>query len=297
MKFELLRPRDLSDKAIINEIQRVSHLIKPPLTKKKFKTYSKFSTSTIEKRFKGWIKALELCGLDEKYLTKSNIKLKKQDILEELIKVSKLIGKKSFTQKHFLIHSKYSNPGIFSKNDWSFKSLMKEAKLIVPKISKKYCDDERFENLLKVWTFYGRQPKYSEMQMNPSTISGRSYVSRWGTWLKSLEAFINFTSVTNEINGELLDIENLSKPNEVKIEKPKIQRDKVRDVPVGLRFKVFKRDNYRCIICGRSPATHTEIKELQADHILAWSKGGQTILENLQTLCNDCNLGKSAKDM
>ncbi|MCL4507775.1 MAG: HNH endonuclease [Chloroflexi bacterium] len=33
--------------------------------------------------------------------------------------------------------------------------------------------------------------------------------------------------------------------------------------------------------------------ELHVDHILAWSKGGETVLENLQTLCSVCNLGKS----
>ena len=33
--------------------------------------------------------------------------------------------------------------------------------------------------------------------------------------------------------------------------------------------------------------------ELHIDHIIPWSKGGETVLENLQTLCSDCNLGKS----
>jgi 5-methylcytosine-specific restriction endonuclease McrA len=28
------------------------------------------------------------------------------------------------------------------------------------------------------------------------------------------------------------------------------------------------------------------------DHIVPWSKGGETILENLRTLCSKCNLGK-----
>ncbi|MBA3003530.1 MAG: HNH endonuclease [Desulfurivibrio sp.] len=32
------------------------------------------------------------------------------------------------------------------------------------------------------------------------------------------------------------------------------------------------------------------------DHIELWSKGGETVLENLQTLCSVCNLGKSNND-
>ena len=65
-----------------------------------------------------------------------------------------------------------------------------------------------------------------------------------------------------------------------------------RDVNLQLRFKVFQRDNFKCCICGRSPAT-TQGLELQVDHIKPWSKGGETTLDNLQTLCRDCNLGKS----
>ena len=45
-------------------------------------------------------------------------------------------------------------------------------------------------------------------------------------------------------------------------------------------------------ICGRSPAKDMNI-ELHVDHIMPYSKGGETVIENLQTLCSDCNLGKS----
>jgi 5-methylcytosine-specific restriction endonuclease McrA len=31
---------------------------------------------------------------------------------------------------------------------------------------------------------------------------------------------------------------------------------------------------------------------LHADHIVAWSQGGQTIWRNLQILCRPCNLAK-----
>jgi hypothetical protein len=37
--------------------------------------------------------------------------------------------------------------------------------------------------------------------------------------------------------------------------------------------------------------------ELVVDHIVSWSKGGETILSNLRTLCSECNSGKSDIDM
>jgi 5-methylcytosine-specific restriction endonuclease McrA len=32
---------------------------------------------------------------------------------------------------------------------------------------------------------------------------------------------------------------------------------------------------------------------LHVDHKTAWANGGETVLENLQTLCSKCNIGKS----
>ena len=59
-----------------------------------------------------------------------------------------------------------------------------------------------------------------------------------------------------------------------------------------LRYQVLKRDNFKCCACGASPAKNPAV-ELHIDHIVPWSKGGETILENLQTLCAKCNIGKS----
>ena len=42
-----------------------------------------------------------------------------------------------------------------------------------------------------------------------------------------------------------------------------------------------------------SPATNPSTI-LHVDHIIPWSQGGETVIDNLQTLCSDCNLGKGA---
>lgn len=65
-----------------------------------------------------------------------------------------------------------------------------------------------------------------------------------------------------------------------------------REPGLQLRFQVLKRDNFKCCSCGASPAKDPSI-ELHIDHIIPWSKGGETSIDNLQTLCSKCNIGKS----
>jgi hypothetical protein len=57
----------------------------------------------------------------------------------------------------------------------------------------------------------------------------------------------------------------------------------------SLRFRVFKRDGYRCQICG---ATAAEGVILEVDHRHPKSRGGTNTMENLWTLCFACNRGK-----
>ena len=63
-----------------------------------------------------------------------------------------------------------------------------------------------------------------------------------------------------------------------------IQKDYVQDIrkiPPEVRQKVWKRDNGRCIKCGRK-------EKLQFDHIIPVSKGGDYSAENTQILCQEC---------
>jgi hypothetical protein len=61
-----------------------------------------------------------------------------------------------------------------------------------------------------------------------------------------------------------------------------------------LRFQMLARDNYTCQLCGASPDPNEDNKvTLHVDHILPISKGGKTHPNNLTTLCQTCNSGKS----
>lgn len=56
-------------------------------------------------------------------------------------------------------------------------------------------------------------------------------------------------------------------------------------IPRKLRHEVFKRDGYRCRECGLSK----EETSLEIDHIIPVAKGGTNDIDNLQTLCRQCN--------
>ena len=56
----------------------------------------------------------------------------------------------------------------------------------------------------------------------------------------------------------------------------------------SMRAEVYRRDNGRCVDCGSK-------ENLHYDHILPVAKGGSTVVENLQLLCQSCNLSKGAR--
>ncbi|MCX6556903.1 MAG: HNH endonuclease [Candidatus Aminicenantes bacterium] len=144
--------------------------------------------------------------------------------------------------------------------------------------------EELFQNLEEIWTKLGRQPNYSETQKPLSKYSAGTYENRFGTWLKALEKFVAYINNEEDRSSEEA-IQN------IEIE-PSTRHKTKRNINWRLRFVVMRRDNFKCKKCGRSPATDPTII-LHVDHKTAWANGGETVLENLDTLCSICNIGKS----
>jgi len=61
-------------------------------------------------------------------------------------------------------------------------------------------------------------------------------------------------------------------------------------IPKGLRFEVFKRDQFTCQYCGAHPPAVI----LHVDHINPVALGGENEIDNLVAACDACNLGKGA---
>jgi len=64
-----------------------------------------------------------------------------------------------------------------------------------------------------------------------------------------------------------------------------------RDVPLT-RNNIFKRDDYRCVYCGKS-----NTQDLTIDHVVPRSKGGRDKWDNVVTACAKCNNEKADLDV
>lgn len=301
MKFELnLQHRNIPDEVLIKDLQRVARkLNKKSITQDEYSAHGQYNASTIVRRFKTWRNSIESAGL-EKHVS---LKVVAEEILlEDLRRVASVLQKQSVTREQYdeLGHHA-SNTYEHHFNTWN--NALEKAGL-QKNLERNIRDEQLFENLEEVWITLGRQPKNIEMRRPLSKYSNVTYGARFGSWNKALEKFIEYVNTdvprastplvvanTNNMaaNGRKEpESTNQSRQSTIKSGTHKTKRE----ISLRLRFLVMRRDTFKCKNCGRSPATDQTIV-LHVDHIKAWANGGETVLENLQTLCSKCNIGKS----
>jgi hypothetical protein len=283
-KFELERLTSYDDESLLAEVRRVSAIVPDrTLTTSAFAEHAKVHISTLYNRFGSWKSALEAAGVADRFEKRE---WSREEIVETLKTVAAQLGRSNVS-----LRDAQKTAGItfrpIARHFGDFRAALKAAGLTAATSGQRYSDEECFENLLIVWTALGRQPNYAEMKAAPSRVGPKAYVRRWGSWRAALAGFIQ------RVNADAPEVATTEVPGAPAVEADLPGRRTGREIPLGLRYKVLVRDSFRCILCGRSPATHPAVV-LHVDHFLAWSNGGETVIENLRALCSDCNLGKGS---
>jgi hypothetical protein len=141
---------------------------------------------------------------------------------------------------------------------------------------RKYSPEQLIENLETVWRHLGIPPGKRQIGKYGQKISEHPYKQIWG----SVRSACQF----------------LAKYHEGKITREKLLKGSTsanirRSIPLKIRWEVLKRDNYRCVKCGRSPSSDHTV-QLEVDHKDPATKGSLVEADDLQTLCWECNQGK-----
>lgn len=199
------------------------------------------------------------------------------DLVADLRRVANHLGTSHVPQNTYRKLGAYSST-VMKTRFGSWNKALAAAGLVTQHRSD-LTTEELLDNIIAVWAALGRQPRKREMTKPLSKFTADPYITRFGGWLPAMRAFVEYANADSKVIPD-------NHPTRRVISRGS------RDPSLRLRFRVMLRDHFRCRNCGRSPATQLGLV-LHVDHIEPWANGGATTYENLQTLCSDCNLGKS----
>ena len=301
MKYELTNMLiKITDIEYLNDMRAVAnHLGKNCLKQRDYskKNGAKYSLNSAIKRFGNWDTLLKKAGLEgEKSLKGMEYgekEIKDEVLLADLVRVATEFNNPNITITDYQKHGKFTAVTMGARFG-SWNKAKQKANLEVSNVINN-TNEELFQNILELWTILGRQPKFGEAIAPNSKFHGATYARRFGSWRAALEAFIEYVNSDNnseEILEENLDLIPINFPNQNGTKKEIKTKRTSRNINLRLRWTILQRDNFSCRKCGRSPAKDQSVI-LHVDHIIPWSKDGETVIENLETLCEKCNLGKS----
>lgn len=290
MKFELNEyHRNVPDEELIADVKRVAaKLGKDTLTGKEYSLHGKYHHSTFHTRFGSWKRVLELCALE---LRGHNFKydFSDEDMVADIKRVADTLGVATILARQYSLFGKY-HAVTLCKRYGSWNKVLELAGM-KPNVNRNLTNEDLFEEIERMWIMLGRQPTATDIKQGISKYALNTYARRFGGWRKALEAFVNFINSDDPPQEERDPAEKDAGAVSDAIPEGFIHKTP-RDINLRLRFKVFLRDHFKCCACGASPAKDPAVV-LHVDHIVPWAKGGETLLDNLQTLCSKCNLGKS----
>lgn len=293
MKF-VLTPYSysVSEGELLDDLRRVSSQIGDEyLSISKYKKLGgKHNDATFAKYFGSWLNALAKAGLRTSRNEKEMKRISDEALINDVKRVAEKLGVETITS------SQYAEMGIVSfwtitNRLGTWEEILSKAGLKSTGYKTNISDIDLLNEIERIWITLGKQPTTDDMKKGVSKYNLCTFTRRFGGWRKALEEFVKY------INGEVVykEIDNKDSPQENSI-KPSTNNVKLksrktpREPSNRLKVQVLMRDGNRCRLCGVE--CNDGLHNIHFDHIIPWSKGGETVLENLQVLCSDCNLAK-----
>jgi hypothetical protein len=239
------------------------------LSQADYRKHSHFNPLTLTTRFGNWNAALKMAGLKPS----RHFRVHPQSVLTDVRRVAKKLRTHHLLLTQYLTHGKFS-PTLIYRHYQTWSNLLATAGLAPSTYHPRTTDHALLQNLESLWNHLGRQPTCLDLIPPHSRFGLTPYQRRFGGYQNALAAFVHWKQ-TNHLPAP-----------------EKRHHKTTRSINWRLRYEILKRDHFKCQSCGQSPATHPNVR-LQVDHKTPWTKGGETLRENLQTLCDQCNIGKS----
>lgn len=212
--------------------------------------------------------------------------LPREVLVDELRKVAEQLGGRRFSRRDFDRYATACKGSVVLAHFGSWAAALSSIGTPLKDYKsdrKQITDAQLLEDLARVWRGLGHRPSKLEWEAADAAYSYTTYKQRFGGWVNACAALV---SGDFHIEPPAAIESRTRRPT-----KPPPERN--RTVPLKLRLRVLTRDNFRCVLCGTTPAINPGTV-LHVDHIVPFSDNGPTSELNLRTLCQQCNWGKGA---
>jgi hypothetical protein len=282
----------VSEDELLDDLRKISSLIGDEyLSISKYKKLGgKHTDATFAKYFGSWLNALSKAGLRTTRNDKEMKRISDAELIDDVKRVAEVLKLETITS------SQYADMGIVSL--WTitnrlgrWEEILHKAGLKATGFKTNISDIDLLNEIERIWIILGKQPTTDDMKKGISKYHLCTFTRRFGGWRKALEEFVKYINgevVYEEIAKEDFPPKDSIKPSNTNTISKKHKTP--REPSSRLKVQVLMRDGNRCRLCGVE--CNDGLHNIHFDHIIPWSKGGETTLENLQVLCNDCNLAK-----
>lgn len=212
-------------------------------------------------------------------------------LLKDMIRTDKKLKKDELSIAEYRTHGKYSDTAVSNKfGSWNRAIALANLKICSYGRISKYS---LMKNLELVWRKLGRRPLRKELLPPLSLYSPGTYQNHFGSFNNALDELYTYIKDKRKYLNQLrtFETEKMEKLTSDALAGKKLRKKRRKNITYRLRYMVLNRDRYKCLACGASPSDDKKVN-LQIDHIIPLSKGGETTIKNLQTLCSICNNGK-----